>query len=269
MKTPLRWAGSKKALLPTLRTFWNCGRGRYIEPFCGSACLFFDLEPDEAVLGDINSELISTYRTLASRPSNVMECVLRWKPTEQNYYKLRTLDPFSLSEVELAARFLFLNRLCFNGIYRTNAAGKFNVPFGHPKSAVRFDTGVYLAASSLLKRATLVHGDFEEALADADTGDFVYLDPPYAVSSRRVFSEYRPEGFSEKDLKRLHALLHTLDGKGVKFVVSYADSAEGRRLVSDWNPKRVRTKRNIAGFAGHRRAAYEVLASNLERGECL
>lgn len=264
MKSPIRWAGSKKALLPTLRKFRNVAQARYIEPFCGSACFFFDLEPREGVLGDINVELISAYRAIRADPSRVIECLRRFRVRESTYYKLRSVDPFTLSETELAARFLFLNRLCFNGIYRTNLAGRFNVPYSHPKRPVRFDDQAIFEAASLLRRVTLVQGDFESVLAEASPGDFVYLDPPYAVSRRRIFSEYHPESFAEKDLRRLASVLQELDRNGVRFVISYADSAEGRKLVSGWPSRRVRTRRNVAGFAGDRRVAYEVLASNAE-----
>jgi DNA adenine methylase len=263
MKTPIRWAGSKKALLPALKRHWDHNpSARYIEPFCGSACLFFALEPREAILSDLNWELITTYRTLRSHSSRVIECIRRYPPTETHYYVLRQVDPESLSDVEIAARFLFLNKLCFNGIYRTNLAGEFNVPYGKPKGRVNFDFDTLVETATLLKNTELLHGDFELVLAHARAGDFVYLDPPYAVAKRRVFSEYQARGFSERDLDRLRASLLELDRRGVHFVLSYADSSEGRKLAADWNYRRVRTRRNVAGFAGSRRHAFEVMASN-------
>ena len=264
MRTPIRWAGSKKALLPTLQSIWNNSKsGRYIEPFCGSACLFFEIEPREAILGDLNWELITAYRAVRAQPARVTECMRRYPATKTHYYSLRDVDPSSLSEVEVAARFLFLNRLCFNGIYRTNQQGRFNVPYAKPKRRrVVFDSETLSSTAQLLKNASLVHGDFEAALQDAGDGDFVYLDPPYAVARRRVFSEYQAKGFSESDLDRLHCCLKEIDRRGAHFVLSYADSAEGRKLAGSWHHRRVRTRRNVAGFAGDRRFAYEVLASN-------
>lgn len=266
MKTPIRWAGSKKALVPVLKKHWASNpTARYIEPFCGSACLFFELEPQEAVLSDINLELITTYRAIRSHPSRVIECMRRYPPTKAHYYAIREVDPTSLSEVEIAARFLFLNKLCFNGIYRTNLAGRFNVPYAKPKRRrVIFDFETLKQTAVLLKNAALLHGDFENVLAEARTNDFVYLDPPYAVAKRRVFSEYQAQGFSERDLDRLRSCLVDLDRRGVHFVLSYADSAEGRKLASDWKYRRVRTRRNVAGFASDRRLAFEVMASNRE-----
>ena len=266
MKTPIRWAGSKKALLPALKRHWDHNPdARYIEPFCGSACLFFALEPREAILSDLNWELITTYRAIRSNSSRVIECIKRYPTTESHYYAQRQVDPASLSDVEIAARFLFLNKFCFNGIYRTNLAGKFNVPYGKPKQAhVVFDFDTIIQTAALLKNTDLLHGDFELVLAQARADDFVYLDPPYAVAKRRVFSEYQAQGFSERDLDRLRASLVDLDRRGVHFVLSYADSAEGRQLAADWSYRRVRTRRNVAGFAGSSRHAFEVMASNRE-----
>lgn len=264
MKSPIRWAGSKKALLPMLRQYWQGGEGRYIEPFCGSACLFFDLEPKEALLGDLNGELISAYNTIGAQPMRVFECLMRLPINKKTYYRLRSIKPDGLSDSERAARFLYLNRLAFNGIYRTNKSGQFNVPYGKPKSRVKFGFEELMAAATLLKRAALMHCDFETMLSAARSEDFVYLDPPYAVSARRIFAEYHPDTFSEKDLERLQNSLVGLNRLGAKFVISYADSAEGRALVRPWNHKRIRTKRNVAGFVGARRTAYEVVATNLE-----
>lgn len=267
MKTPIRWAGSKKALLPILRKYWAGSNGRYVEPFCGSACFFFDVEPHRAILGDINSDLITAYRELRRNPSRVIECLLRLRISEGHYYRIRSIPRSQLSDAESAARFLYLNRLCFNGIYRTNLEGEFNVPYAHPKrgaGGVRFNPDEILQTGAMLRRATLINADFEDVLQETKAGDFVYLDPPYAVSQRRVFSEYHPDSFSENDILRLKRALTDLDRRGVAFVVSYADSKEGRAIVSEWPSKRLRTRRNIAGFVGHRRAAYELMASNKE-----
>ncbi|MGH6923565.1 MAG: DNA adenine methylase, partial [Propylenella sp.] len=180
MKTPIRWAGSKKALLPILRTLWPGPEARYVEPFCGSARLYFDLAPPQAVLGDINEELISAYRELRSDFPRVVEGLRRFRPGKRSYYRLREMDPKKMARSERAARFLFLNRFCFNGIYRTNEAGKFNVPYGDPKHALSFNFDLLGEAAGLLRSATLINDDFEAVLEEADAGDFVYLDPPYA-----------------------------------------------------------------------------------------
>lgn len=261
----LRWAGSKRALLSKLRGYWNPNTSRYIEPFCGSACLFFDVEPRKAILGDINRELITTYRVLREHPQKIANRIKAMGFNQRTYAALRKCDPHKLSGLDRAVRFIYLNRLCFNGIYRTNLKGQFNVPYAKPKKRTRFDSRILKNASKILQNATFVRGDFEATLKKAKHGDFVYLDPPYAIRSRRIFSEYHPETFTIGDLERLRQALRRLDKKGVVFVISYADSAEGRKLLADWNPRRIRTRRNVAGFADHRRAAYEMLASNVEQ----
>jgi DNA adenine methylase len=119
-------------------------------------------------------------------------------------------------------------------------------------------------ASQLLQNSTFVNGDFQRCLDLTERNDFVYLDPPYAIAKRRVFAEYHPATFATEDIKRLKKQLNTLDRRGVFFLVSYGDSREAREISDGWNSKRVRTKRNVAGFSAHRRHAYEILFSNLE-----
>jgi DNA adenine methylase len=263
MNPILRWAGSKRELVPKLRPYWLGGHSRYIEPFAGSACFFFALEPKSAVLGDLNSELIQTYRALKCDADLVLECFRRLPIGEAPYYSIRSIDPKSLTEPEVAARFLYLNRYCFNGLYRTNLAGSFNVPYGPPRRPlVNFERTV-LGASSLLRNAQLVNADFETTLREVASGDFVYLDPPYAVEGRRIFAEYHPQSFTAPDLVRLGTCLRRIDEAGALFLVSYADSPEARRLFKPWSFRRVRTRRNIAGFAGARRTAFELVAFNL------
>lgn len=263
MKSFIRWAGSKRQLVNRLKTLCPNFVGRYIEPFAGSACLFFHIQPREAVLGDLNYELISTMRAVQRDPLLVLECLRRLKRGKRSYYKLRAIDPFDLSEAELAARFIFLNRYCFNGLYRTNAKGRFNVPWGPQKRDRGIDETLIVQASDVLQGASLLHADFEKTLAYAAPGDFVYLDPPYVVRTRRVFCEYLPGTFNNDDLSRLSSVLSTLDGRGVRFLITYGDSPEARGLLAYWNPRRIRTRRNIAGFVGSRREAYELIATNI------
>lgn len=162
---------------------------------------------------------------------------------------------------------MYLNRYCFNGLYRTNLQGRFNVPYGPPKRGdllPRVDEDLIRSASKMLSKALLVHGDFATTLDQCEVGDFVYLDPPYAVGSRRVFAEYLPNSFAGSDLPRLSSALDELNRRRITFVITYADCAEARALLKKWNPIRIRTPRNIAGFVGSRRCSFELLASNLE-----
>jgi len=193
----------------------------------------------------------------------VVECLRRLPKGKNAYYRVRKNDPALLSHNERAARFIYLNRYCFNGLYRTNAAGLFNVPYGDHKGNLKIDESTIIEAATLLSNAQLVCGDFEETLALAQKGDFVYLDPPYVTEKRRVFSEYTPGSFTVADLRRLAASLKRLDRRRVTFIITYAYSAESRELLGEWNTRRVKARRHIAGFAGARRGAYELIATNL------
>lgn len=259
----LRWAGSKRKLLPKLLPYWSEQAKRYIEPFAGSAALFFAISPKTAILSDINRELIETYRTVRGR-SQQLSSALRLIPHgRRNYRKLRRTDPSTLTAVDRAARFIFLNRFCFNGLYRTNAEGQFNVPFAPNGTGDLPNSELLTTAAGHLRRASLHCGDFEDLLYGvAERGDFVYLDPPFAVANRRVFRQYGPQVFGLEDLERLAALLDVLDRRKVKFVVSYAYCREALRALAGWKQKKVVTHRNIAGFAEHRRRAAELIVSN-------
>lgn len=263
MQSFLRWAGSKRLILPHLRQLVPESFNRYVEPFVGSACLFFDLEPTAAILSDLNAELIATYNAVKLDVDLVLECFRRLPAGEKNYYRIRALDPAQLAPAEAAARFLYLNRYCFNGLYRTNREGFFNVPYGPPvKPLSVFEARVRAGAALLKRAATNFSADFAAALKMVRKGDFVYLDPPYVVDDRRVFAEYLPGSFSRLDLDRLSACLDDLDDRGAVFLLSYAQSGEASRLARRWYSQVIRAQRNIAGFAGARRVAAEVVCSN-------
>lgn len=224
--------------------------------------MFFHLQPAAALLADLNSELITCYRALARDVELVIQCYNRLPRGREGYYGVRAIDPASLSEAEAAARFLYLNRHCFNGLYRTNKSGRFNVPYGPPKHGDVDISDRIREASRALRGVQLLNVDFADALRHVKPGDFVYLDPPYAIEDRRVFAEYLPGSFSTSDLERLALALQQLDDAGVPFVVSYADSREARKLLAPWGARRIWTRRNIAGFTGARRGSYELLATN-------
>ena len=174
--------------------FWSADHERYVEPFAGSACLFFELAPNEAVLGDSNKDLIEVYRVVRDEPERLYRRLSRIRRDLATYRRWRRLKPRSLDPETRALRFLYLNRNCFNGIYRTNLEGEFNVPMG-TRSGEYFSEDDLLGCSKLLQRTILVAGDFVKTLKHVKAGDFVYLDPPYAVTSRRIFKEYGKKTF--------------------------------------------------------------------------
>jgi DNA adenine methylase len=260
----LRWAGSKRRLLPKLLPYWREDAKRYFEPFVGSAALFFALRPKVALLSDINPELMATYRTVRSRSQQVAAALQVSPRTKASYLRLRRTKPDGLSSVARAVRFVFLNRYCFNGLYRTNAAGTFNVPYAPTATGSLPTSGQLSRVAATLRRAELLCGDFEALLtAEVEKGDFVYLDPPFAVANRRVFRQYGPQVFGTRDLERLAGLLDLLDRRGATFVVSYAYCREALTYFDGWTHRRVLTQRNIAGFVGSRREAAELIISNV------
>ena len=261
IKPFLRWAGSKRKQLPVLSRQLALPYARYIEPFAGSACLFFQVQPPTAVLGDKNAELIEVYRYVRDNPVRLHRRLVAIPRNERTYYRWRRLNVRELDTDTRALRFLYLNRNCFNGIYRTNEQGDFNVPMGN-------NIGDFLSRNELdrcsraLQGVQLIDGDFEDTLAHVARGDFVYLDPPFAASSRRIFREYDKKPFSTDDVPRLTRQLRRIARLGANFLVSYADCKEARGLADEWHSRKLKVRRHIAGFVGHRTHAYEWLISN-------
>ncbi len=259
----LRWAGSKRLLLPHLKPFWTSRHKRYIEPFAGSACVFFAINPPKAILGDLNPELIATYREVKYRIPAVLTELRRLRPqNKKEYLRLRALETSTLGPSVRAARFIYLNRFCFNGIYRTNLAGKFNVPYSGDRCGALPENAIFADCSRRLRSARFIRGDFEKVLKHATRGDLVYMDPPYAVRAHRVFREYHPDAFTYDDITRLRRWMEQLDRKGIDFVVSYAESDEADILKKGFSYKAISVRRHIAGFAAHRRVSSELLITN-------
>lgn len=257
----LRWAGSKRKLIPHLDAYVPANARRYIEPFTGSACLFFHLRPAKAILGDVNRELIQAYRALRDEPMGVAEALSEMPATEKFYYQLRSQPPSSLNRVGKAARFIYLNRFCFNGVYRTNKAGEFNVPRGVRTGRMPTADRI-MSAASTLRRAKLVAGDFEKCLGSVEPGDFVYLDPPYAKRGRPGYGEYGYDVFGEVDLQRLFDALRSIDRRGGTFLLSYSYSQQVRKLFSEWRCRTLLVRRHVAGFNEHRGQVREILVTN-------
>jgi DNA adenine methylase len=260
----LRWAGSKRKLISELRRYWPLEGLRYVEPFAGSACLFFALAPSKALLGDINKDLIGTYLEVKYRPERLAEALFPLRRSKRTYLRLRRVEAKTLDADSRAARFVYLNRYCFNGLYRTNQRGKFNVPYGAVGTGSLPSKEHLLQCSRALKHARLRCCDFDGLLSEVGVGDFVYLDPPFSVSERRVFNEYQAEIFSNKDVRRLRQTVERLDRSGARFLLSYADCEEARFLQKGFLTRRVSVRRNIAGFVGKRTLSDEVLISNFE-----
>lgn len=260
--TPLlRWAGSKKKLLPLLEQASPAQIRRYIEPFAGSAVLFLRLKPAKAILSDLNTDLIETYETVRRAPVKVWRLVRRIPAGHDDYYRVRDIAPASLDPISRSARFIYLNRYCFNGVYRTNRDGQFNVARGEGCLGIP-SRELFEAFAQRLETVDLRCGDFQATVRRASRGDFCYLDPPYAGTGTRDRGEYGPGSFKSLDLERLAGAMEGADQRGAKVLLSYADQPEVLDRLSGWHVKRLSVARNVSGFTGARRRASEVLISN-------
>jgi DNA adenine methylase len=260
----LRWAGSKRKILPSLsRLVRESGATHYIEPFCGSACLFFDTEIEDACLNDANRWLIETYEQVKYNPQIVHDRLTSIVNSRKIYEKIRTIHPTKFSSINGAAYFIYLNRYCFNGLFRTNKAGYFNVPYAPQKTGRIPSLKVLGNASAKLSNVNLSVGDFEAAtLSNITKRSVVYLDPPYATKNARVFRQYDPASFGTEDIERLKSLLHQIDTTGAKFILSYARVPEVENIVKEWNSRELEVSRNISGFSTGRRLAGEYIVTN-------
>ncbi|MCL4553360.1 MAG: Dam family site-specific DNA-(adenine-N6)-methyltransferase [Candidatus Marsarchaeota archaeon] len=257
----LRWAGSKRKLVPRLIELTPPKFERYFEPFAGSACLFFALNPGRAVLGDANHQLITTYTAVREHPRLVARIAAQLEDTESEYYRLRRLSPDDLRPIERAARFIYLNRHCFNGVYRTNLKGEFNVPRGSRTGRLPREKDFY-RCSFALRSAELRAADFQDCVKDVGEGDFVYLDPPYATRLRRGVGEYGYGCFGRDDLTRLCECLRKIDRVGGTFLLSYCECPEIADVLPGWYHSTIRVRRHVAGFGQHRNEVSEVIISN-------
>ncbi len=263
----LKWAGGKTALLEVLLSAAPREFHVYYEPFLGGGALFFALYRQgrirQAVLGDINRELIDAYRALQTDVEAVIRVLDQYPYSEAFYYTLREVDPWSLPLAERVARMIYLNKTCYNGLYRVNRAGKFNVPFGRYKNPNYKDFANLRAVARALQHARLVCASFEEVVADAQAGDFVYFDPPYHPLSRTArFTEYARGGFGREDQEKLAEVFRELASRGVWVMLSNSDTPFIRELYRDFTITRVRAPRFINSNPARRGPQTEVLVTS-------
>ncbi len=234
--------------------------GRYVEPFCGSACLFFETSNKEALLSDINHDLINALDEI-KKNKNLRSLLIDMENTEENYYRIRSLDPEKLNKTDRAVRFLYLNRYCFNGVYRTNKSGKFNVPRG-TKTGSFPSQEVFDLAREKLKHAELTVADYKQTLKRLREGDFVYIDPPYSKHGKFT-GEYGPESFNSSCIPNFIDELSLIDSRGVKFLFSYRACDETISLLKEcYNVETVAVKRHVSGFKTGWNEAKEILVRN-------
>ena len=256
----LRWAGGKQWISHRLSKVIPSYAGTYFEPFLGGGALYFATLPEKAVLSDTNQRLIETYQQLRDTPQRVIEVLTEWSNDKQTYYRLRRKDFVNASA--RAAQFIYLNRTCWNGLYRVNKQGKYNVPYGHHSRAV-FDPQHLMDVSKILKNAEMCRADFEQILNRAQKGDFVYLDPPYtSIHGSNGFRQYNESLFSWHDQQRLGRTALRLAERGCTVLVSNADHESVIELYPGFSYGKVARHSVLAASSEHRRVTSELLIAS-------
>lgn len=266
--TFIKWAGGKASLLPQYASlFPDPLPQRYFEPFLGSGAVFFFLRPTQALLSDYNQDLVDLFKVVKEHPQDLM-AVLRQHANnydgEKYYYHLRSLSPSKLPLVERAARFVFLNKVGFNGLYRENSRGEFNVPWGRYERIPKlFNEKDIWEASQSLQSATLKWAPYQDIIELIDKGDFAYFDPPYApISPTSSFTSYTSSGFDEDDQRKLADAIRRLHRRGVKVMVSNSDTPIIHKFYAGFDVRRVMARRRINSNGSGRAPISELLIRN-------
>jgi DNA adenine methylase len=235
---------------------------RYFEPFAGGAAMFFSLRPKRAVLADVNAELVDCYVAARDDVDRVIAALRHYRYEADQYYRTRAIDPLTLPLPERAARTIYLNRTGYNGLYRVNRSGKFNVPMGRYTNPLLCDATNLRACSEALQGVDVRLADFEALAARAKAGDFVYFDPPYVpVSDTADFTSYVPGGFGAAQQRRLATLFADLAKRGVHAMLSNSDTPEVRALYRGFPIARVLAARHINSRGSRRGKVGEVVVT--------
>jgi DNA adenine methylase len=267
----LKWAGGKLQLIEQFENLFPHNFRNYYEPFIGSGAVFFyvksKLKPNKVILSDTNEELINCFCVVRDKPSELVELLLnhRKKHSKEYYYSVRSMESSTLDSLDRAARLIYLNKTCFNGLYRVNSKGQFNVPFGDYENPSIFDRNTLFQASQLLQGVHLQVMTFEKVLDFAGKDDFVYFDPPYIpLSKTSSFTRYSKSNFSMKEQKRPSEVFGILDSRGCFVMLSNSDHALTRELYRHYekNTVIVRAKRMINSVGSRRGAINEVVVTN-------
>jgi DNA adenine methylase len=270
----LKWAGGKRQLLPVLRKYIPKSYKTYFEPFIGAGALLFDLQPKRAIINDTNEKLINCYQVIKDSPKELLEITREHQNNNSKdyYYKLRELDRElyksifdNLSNVEKAARIIYLNKTCFNGLFRVNSQGQFNVPYGDNKNPVIAEERIIMAISEYLNenKVQILNQDFAKAVSSAKSGDFIYFDPPYdPVSDSSSFTGYDLNGFDREEQMRLKKLCDNLVSKGCQVLISNSSTDFIRSLYGDesyYKVDEVKASRHINSVGTSRGKINELL----------
>ena len=268
-----KWTGGKRQLLGELRSYMPETFGRYFEPFVGGGALFFDLAPEKAVINDFNEELINAYRQIKNNPAELINLLIKHKENNSKdyYLELRSADRDGrisrMTGVERAARILYMLRVDFNGLYRVNSKNQFNVPYGRYKNPKIVDVDLLYQISEYLNEndVEILQTDFAEAVKDAQTGDFVYFDPPYIpLNETSSFTSYTHEGFSYEEQVRLRNTFKELTELGVYAMLSNSSSPLVEELYKDFNIYFVEAQRTNGAKSSSRGKISEIIVTNYD-----
>ena len=263
----VKWVGGKRQLMFELLKNMPEDYNRYFEPFIGGGALFFELQHENAYISDMNEELINLYQVVRDNVDKLIIDLQKHDISKEYFINIRNIDRTeeyeNWSDVKKASRFIYLNRTCFNGMYRVNSKGEFNVPFGHYKSPRILDKNNLINCSNLLQKTEIKHADFSEILKKVKKDDFVYFDPPYVpLSETSSFTSYTKDGFDIDMQFKLRDVCDELDSMGVKFLLSNSDTKLVNELYENYNIKKVFASRQINANADGRGKISEVLVRN-------
>lgn len=265
----LKWAGGKRQLIDEIRRHIPASFGTYYEPFIGAGAVLFALRPEVAVVNDINHELVNCYHVIQDSLDELLEDLQTHSNDKDYYYKLRDLDLTrkynKLTPVQRASRLIYLNKTCFNGLFRVNSSGHFNVPYGRYKNPKILNEPVLRAVHDYLAshQVTILNTDFEKAVAEANPKDFIYFDPPYdPVSTTSSFTGYSHNGFGKEEQIRLQQVFTRLADKGCYVLLSNSATDFIMDLYRDFSIHVVAATRNINSVATGRGKIAEVLVTN-------
>lgn len=266
-----KWTGGKRQLLSVIKSLMPDQYNNYFEPFVGGGALFFDLAPKKAYINDFNSELINCYQQIKKNPQILIELLAKHQEnnSKEYYLDLRSADRDSridkMTDVERAARIMYMLRVDFNGLYRVNSKNQFNVPYGRYKNPKIVDGELLLSISKYLNDNDIhiLNKDFEEAVEDVRVGDFVYFDPPYIpLSETSAFTSYTHEGFSYEDQVRLRDTFMKLDEKGAYVMLSNSSSPIVEELYKDFYIHKVEATRTNGAKSSSRGKISEIIVIN-------
>ncbi len=267
--TFVKWAGGKKQLIGQFRLYFPKKIDRYFEPFVGGGAIAFyvikNYTPKEIYLSDSNRALITTYNVIKTDVETLIKKLKEYKEqhSKEFFYKIRALNPKDLSDLEIAVRFIYLNKTCFNGLYRVNSKGQFNVPMGSYKNPAICNESELREISKLLKNAVIESKQFYEIENNVELNDFVYFDPPYyPISKTSSFISYTKDSFLDTEQGKLAELYKTLDKRGAKVMLSNSDSEFIKRLYKGYNVNFVKATRMINCNAEGRGKINEVVITN-------